>query len=209
MFYLLGIILILTVILLVLYYSGLYAITFYFAWLVIICTYIVLFFLIIHLYRVFFKGYAPYIRTSGELIKRVIGEIDFKEGASVYELGCGDGRFLRALAKQKNIRAVGFENFLPPYLLAQLFNLFSAKKIKIVFSDFFKKDLSQADYIFCYLLPRSMDVLEQKLQRELKPGVLVISNTFKFKNWPLEKEILLSGSKYSKLSSKIYLYRKI
>lgn len=208
MAFILGIIIFLAGLLLVLYYLGLYTLAFYLAWIITIGTYIALFFIIVHMYRVFFLGYAPYVRTSGELIKRVLSEIDFKENSLIYELGCGDGRFLRALAKQKDIKAIGIENFLPAYLLAIVFNLFSAKKIKVVYGNFFHKDLSQADYIFCYLLPRSMDVLEQKLQRELKPGALIISNTFKFKNWPLEKEILLSGNKYSKLSSKIYLYRK-
>jgi 16S rRNA A1518/A1519 N6-dimethyltransferase RsmA/KsgA/DIM1 with predicted DNA glycosylase/AP lyase activity len=144
-----------------------------------------------------------------KLINRVIAEIPFRENAVVYELGSGDGRFLRNLAKSKKVQAIGYENFIVPYVIGRIFNYFTHSTVESHYGDFYKADLSKADYIFCYLVPNQMDKLEAKLQKEAKPGTLIISNTFKFKNWPLEKEIILNEKNQISLSNKIYLYRKV
>ncbi len=213
MVYLLAIIAFLGALLYGLFYLGFYTASLYLAYLVIIGCIITMAFIAVHFYRVFIKGYAPYLRSSSKLIREIISKIDFsakggKDQPVVYELGCGDGRFLRALAKNKKIKAVGIENFILPYALAAFFNIFVKNKIKLIYKDFFKIDLSQADYVFCYLMPRSMDILEEKLGRELKPGAVIISNTFRFKSWPLEKEIFLDEAKKAGLNKKLFIYKK-
>jgi len=205
--------------LLLLYYYGLYFAALYLAYFIMIFCVLALVLLITHFYRVVILGNAPYIRTGKKLIERIIQEIDFsakggsasggKANARVYELGSGDGRFLRALAKKKKVQAVGYENFILPYVLSRIFKFLTHSDVNIWYQDFFRADLSQADYVFCYLIGRQMDNLEAKLQKELKPGALVISNTFKFKNWPLAKEIIIDPKKKYSLSNKIYLYRKV
>lgn len=208
MTYLLLILAFLAAVLLGLFYSGYYFAALYLAYVIMVFCLFVLIILIIHFYKVIIKGNAPYIRTGKKLIERVIAEIDFQDNANVYELGSGDGRFLRALAKKKNIQATGYENFILPYVISKIFKFFTKTKVKILYQDFLKADLSQADYVFCYLIDKQMDKLQEKLQKELKPGALIISNTFKFKNWPLEREIVLDSKKKYHLSNKIFLYRK-
>jgi SAM-dependent methyltransferase len=175
----------------------------------VICATIIFIFLWLYeVYRVLIKGYAPYVRSSKKLIERILQEIDFKDNATVYDLGCGDGRFLRQLAKRKKVKAVGYEYFSVPYLLAQVYNFFSKNKVKFYYRDFFKANLADADYVFCYLITREMAPLEEKLKKELKPGALVIANTFQFKNWQAEKSIILDEAKRTALSNKLYFYRQ-
>jgi hypothetical protein len=214
MTYILVILGVLAAVLLALFKLNLYFAALYLAYFIMLFSIFALVILVVHFYRVIILDNAPYIRTGKKLIDRIIEEIDFsasdgKEKAKVYELGSGDGRFLRALAKKKNIQAIGLENFLLPYTISQVAKFLTKSQVEFRYQNLFKADLSDADYIFCYLITKQMDKLEVKLQKELKPGALVISNTFKFKNWPLEKEIIIDPKKKFSLSNKINIYRKV
>jgi hypothetical protein len=47
----------------------------------------------------------------------------------------------------------------------------------------FETDLRNADIVYTYLWYDLMPPLEKKLQRELKKGAIVITNTSNFPNW--------------------------
>ncbi|MFA5188211.1 MAG: class I SAM-dependent methyltransferase [Patescibacteria group bacterium] len=162
----------------------------------------------IECYRVLFVGNAPYVPTRKKLINKILEAVDFKEKALVYELGCGSAKFLRSLAKTKDIQAIGYEYFIMPYIFARLYCLLANRNVKIYYQDFFKADLSQADYIFCFLIDKEMARLEGKLIAELKPGALVISNTFKFTNWEPIKIVALNENKKLSLNNRVFIYRK-
>ena len=159
-------------------------------------------------YRVIFIGNAPYVGTSKKIIKKILAEIKFEDNALVCELGCGNAKFLRAIANNKDVLAVGYEYSLIVYLQAIFFNLLANRKVQIYLQDFFKADLSQADYIFCFLMPEEMARLEEKLKSELKPNALVISNSFPFKKWQPEKIIDLGGNSKNFLNKRLYFYRQ-
>ncbi|MFC1598431.1 class I SAM-dependent methyltransferase [Patescibacteria group bacterium] len=190
-------------------YFGQLQLAVYFGLVVIVCSIILLFLWLNEMVNVFVKGNAPYVRTSRKLINKMLNDIEFKDGSSVYELGCGDGRFIRALAKKnKNLKITGFEYFIVPYLMGRTMNIFSKAKVKIKLQDFFKVDLSGVDYIFCYLINTEQEKLKEKLNKELKPGAIVISNTFKFKDWQPIKTIEINKAKKSGLSNFVYIYQK-
>ncbi len=155
-------------------------------------------------YRTIFLGHAPFVRSSKKIVAKILENIRFEPKTKVYELGCGDARFLRLLAKKQDVECVGYEYSLPPFLLAKFFNLFSHQKISVYFRDFLKVNLSEANYIFCFLMPKEMELLEKKFINELKPGTMVISNTFTMKNWQPNKIIDLEKRGF--LSNKIYIY---
>lgn len=187
-------------------YIGLYIISLYGLYFLLIITIFYLVTVSIDAYKVIVWGYAPYVRSGKNLIKRILQEVDFKENSTVYELGCGDGRFLREINRQKKVNCVGYEYSLAPYLLAKLLNLFTSKKVKLYYKNFFKENLSSADYVFCYLITGEMDALRAKFEQELRPGTIIISNTFPIKDWQPIKTIILD--KHGFLSKKIYIYQK-
>jgi SAM-dependent methyltransferase len=100
----------------------------------------------------------------------------------VYDLGCGDGRIIVAAARRYGARAVGIEIDPLRYLWCQtaITVLGLRGRIKVVFGDFFSKDLSEADVVTCYLLQVTNEKLEAKLKEELRPGTRVVSNYFTF-----------------------------
>ena len=125
---------------------------------------------------------APFISSPRNTTQLLAQKIEIPTGSIVYDLGCGDGRLLRALYKrfpQATYR--GIEHEILPYIFFRLKNRTIPKEqLSIIFADFFKKDLSQATHILTYLFPRVMDALLPKLQKELHPGTILISIDFPF-----------------------------
>ena len=121
---------------------------------------------------------VPYVPTKMRVIKKVLSLAQLKKGQKVYDLGCGDGRFLIEAYKKANVDATGFEMAPIPYLLAQLSKLVHKAKVTIQMKNFFKYNLKDADVIFCYLLPETLVDLRDKFLRECQKGTKIICHTF-------------------------------
>lgn len=123
----------------------------------------------------------------------------------VYELGSGWGHLLWRLSKHyTDVPIIGIENSQVPYLFSKfLFFLFPVKNLSIVRKDFLKTSLEDASLIVCYLYPGAMKKLQEKFTKELRPGTVVISNTFALTKWKPERELVLPDLYHTK----IYLYR--
>ena len=61
------------------------------------------------------------------------------------------------------------------------------KNTSIVRENIFDVDLSDATVVICYLLQETNDKLQEKFERELKPGTKVVSVAFEFKGWKVAK----------------------
>lgn len=102
----------------------------------------------------------------------------------VYDLGCGDGRFVVAAAR-RGARGVGFD--LNPNLvewatanaLAERVN----PRVSFEVRDIFTVDLSPASVVTLYLLPELNLRLRPKLWKELRVGARVVSNAFEMGDW--------------------------
>jgi len=106
---------------------------------------------------------------------------DVQEGELVYDLGCGDGRVVVALANNSPAELiVGYEVSLIPYIWSRLRIIFLglSKRIDVRYGDFLNRDLSSADVIFCFLTPMAMKRLQPKFEKELKKGTRIISYSF-------------------------------
>ncbi len=94
----------------------------------------------------------------------------------IYDLGCGWGGFVRALARQfPDARIVGVELSPLPFLFAKLT---APKNATILLADFMSLPLADADAVVCYLMMAPMLPLARKLSRELREGTPVVSLAF-------------------------------
>lgn len=118
----------------------------------------------------------PFVPTPKKTVEDMIKLANLQPGERVYDLGCGDGRFLIAAA-EKGAHAVGYELSLPTYLLAR-FRTMGRRNIEVRFGDFWTKDFGDADVIVCYLLSGKMSDFQQKIWPRLKPGTRVVSHSF-------------------------------
>lgn len=121
---------------------------------------------------------VPFVPSKKRVISRVLDLAKLKDGENVYDLGCGDGRFLMEAEKRARIKATGFEAAPIPYLLAYLLKWINRAKFRISMKNFFKTDLGMADVIFCYLGPETMAELAGKFKKECHKGTRIYSHTF-------------------------------
>jgi len=103
----------------------------------------------------------------------------------VYELGSGWGGLAWVLAGRYPAAPVrGFEISLLPWAYSAVRLSFGGpQNLSFRLKDFNKADLSDAALVVCYLPGPAMDNLKPKLEAELKPGALVLSNTFALRGW--------------------------
>lgn len=144
--------------------------------------------LIFYLVIAFVTG-APYVPSTNPVSQKIIEFAHIKKGERVYDLGSGDGKLL-FLAAQKGANATGIE--INPFLvlLIKLRTLFSVhkKQVSVRWQSFWKANLMDADIIFIYLLPWRMEQLAQFLKKQCKPGTRIVSNSFIFPDWKIEKQ---------------------
>jgi len=132
---------------------------------------------------------GPFVPSNKRSVTAMVKLARIKKGQTVYDIGSGDGRVLFEAARQGAI-AVGIE--INPYLVqyTRLVAFFGAYRgrIRVLWQNLWKADVSEADVVFVYLIPWKMDVLADKLRHELKPGALVISNSFIFPGWNIVRQ---------------------
>jgi protein-L-isoaspartate O-methyltransferase len=114
----------------------------------------------------------------------------------VYDLGCGDGIIVATAAQKAGARAVGID--IDPQRVKEANERVQkagvTDKVKIMNADLFATDISQATVITLYLLPSLNQKLIPKLNRELKPGTRVVSQSFDMGDQnPPEKTVDVNG----------------
>lgn len=121
---------------------------------------------------------APYFPSLKPHLKAALELLDLKKGQVVYDLGCGDGRFLKAVAA-RGVKSVGYE--LNPFVFAYawLTTRRYRKLVKVRWGNFWNADITSADAVFVFLLDKYMPKLDAKLAAEAKPGLKLASHTFK------------------------------
>lgn len=121
---------------------------------------------------------APYLPTMTRQRQAAIDMLALKPGQLIYDLGCGDGRLLKAAAK-RGLLAVGYE--LNPLLVivARLSTLRYRKKVRIVWGNFWKADLKMADGVFVFLIDHHMARLDKFISSQRRAKSLkVVSYAF-------------------------------
>lgn len=151
------------------------------------------------------KGLPPYISTYLRQRDLFRQQLVIPKGASIVDLGCGDGTMLRLFVKKFSCKkAVGYDiNKFAIRRGKTLNRLHKTKQITLINDDLFNADLRWFDYIYLYLLPDFMEQLEDRLFDNISDGTTIISNSFSFvKHKPLQVIRNNQGEK------RLFLYRK-
>lgn len=149
-------------------------------------------------------SFAPWVPAWKKDLPRIFKLADLQPGQTFYDLGCGDGRTVVYANKNFQAKAIGLEISIFYFLLSKFRQFFNKDKNLIIkFKNLFKQDLSDADVIYFYGMPRNIkDKLKQKLEKELKPGTKIISYAFDVPGWqPVKVDDL-------KERVKVYLYKR-
>lgn len=146
---------------------------------------------------------AVFTSTASVRIEAFLDAVPMRSQEVLIDLGCGDGRVLRAARKRYGVRALGFEVNVLAYCTARILS-FAVKGIDIRCGNFWGQNLGTADVVFCYLFPDVMKRLAAKLQEELLPGTRVVSCNFSLPGWEPLKVVCPDSACHG---DPIYIYR--
>ena len=130
-------------------------------------------------------GEVPFVRSTPEVIDKLLEMARVQSGDVVYDIGSGDGAIIIRAAKKYGVRGVGIEIDQDLVLKAQS-NAFREKVEHLVefrAQDAFTADVSPATVVTLYMLPEFNAKLRPILDRQLKPGTRVVSHDYPIAGW--------------------------
>ncbi len=142
---------------------------------------------------------VPYVPTHEKVVTAMLKMAAVKEGDTVYDLGCGDGRIVITAVKEfKAKRGLGID-FNPERLKdcearikEEKLTAAQIKQLTFKQGDVLKmnaEDFKDVDVVTLYLLPDVNKRLKPILQAGLKPGARVVSHDFDMgEDWKEDKK---------------------
>lgn len=128
---------------------------------------------------------APFVPTPEAVAERMLDLANLKEGETLFDLGCGDGRILFLAAQKFKAKAIGVE--LSPRLAgdtrAKAEALGLRDRVKVIQGNLLDVDLAPADVVAIYLMRLSNERLKPNLQKRLKAGARVVSHDYEIMGW--------------------------
>jgi len=154
---------------------------------------------------------APFVASPPDVVRQMLILSGVKPGETLYDLGCGDGRVVIMAAQDFGARAVGVElrEDLVKQAMSKIHELGLDGRAKILHSDMFKVDVSQADVVTLYLTTSANDKLRPKLESELRKGTRVVSHDYEILGWRADKiDKFCENPRLGYPSHTIYVYRR-
>ena len=129
-------------------------------------------------------GEVPFVRSTDEVIDRMLEMARVKAGDVVYDIGSGDGAIIIRAAKKYGARGVGIEIDRDLVLRARN-NAFKEKVEHLVefrAQDGLTVDISEATVVTLYMFKWFNNALKPKLQK-LRPGSRIVAHDFDIDDW--------------------------
>jgi SAM-dependent methyltransferase len=120
-----------------------------------------------------------FVPTPQAVVDRMLELAELKTNDVLYDLGCGDGRFVVSAARKYGVRAVGVD-IDPMRIVDSLRNVRTngvGHLVTIQQADIFAFDFHDATVVTLYLLPTLNARLKPKLAK-LQPGTRILSYQF-------------------------------
>jgi hypothetical protein len=124
----------------------------------------------------------PLAKSEAGDVVALLRDAKLPNSAVIYDLGCGWGSLVIALAKafpDAHVKGVEISPF--PCLVARL-RTWRLPNVAVAGKNFYKCDLADADVVTCYLMPSTMPRLSKFLDESVRPGTAVVTVTFWFRD---------------------------
>jgi SAM-dependent methyltransferase len=145
--------------------------------------------------------------TPQDVVEEMLERAKVTKDDTVYDLGCGDGRFVITAAKKYGARGVGID--IDPKRVEE-----SQKKaieagvtdrVRFIEDDLFTSPINEATVITLFLLQELNLKLRPRLLRELKPGSRVASFVYDMGNWKPDVMRSFGNSTFSTFSYYVWV----
>jgi SAM-dependent methyltransferase len=123
--------------------------------------------------------------TPQKVVEEMLEMAKVTKDDTVYDLGCGDGRFVITAAKKYGARGVGID--IDPKRVQEshqkAIEAGVTDRVRFIEDDLFTTHINEATVITLYLLQELNLKLRPKLLRELKPGSRIVSYVYDMGDW--------------------------
>ena len=134
---------------------------------------------------------APYLPAHKKAIDQAVKNLNSSKDGRVLDLGCGDGKFLVAAAKEGH-RCTGYEFNLILFLITKI-RLLKFKNAEVKLGNFWVKDFPKdTEVVYVFLLDKYMPKLNLKMEDEskrLNKNLSLISYIFEVPGKEVEKRV--------------------
>lgn len=141
-------------------------------------------------------GEVPFVRTTPEVIERMLQMARVKTGDLIYDIGSGDGAIIIYAAKKYGVKGVGIE--IDQELVARARSNAYIEKVEHLVEfrsqDAFTVDMSPATIVTLYMLPEFNAKLRPIMDRQLKPGTRVVSHDYPVEGWTPTRQESVPGT---------------
>lgn len=150
---------------------------------------------------------APFTPTPIDVIEKMLSLAKVKKQDRLIDLGSGDGRVPIFAALKYGCEAVGVEiNHALAKKARKLVYKFGINNlVTIIEGDLFDVNLAKFTVVTVYLTPGLIDVLQHKLEKEIRNGARVVTHDYEIPKWhPIKIEKIPSSGRHI---HKIFLYK--
>lgn len=127
---------------------------------------------------------APYVPTKKKELLHFLGEAGIKKGDVFIELGCGDGRVVRTAVEAYHAKGLGVDiNPMLIYWARFKARMSHLTTIEFRIENILKTDISQADFVYLFLMPELVKKISDRLKKQAKKTAVIISHGFKVEGW--------------------------
>lgn len=131
---------------------------------------------------------APFVPSKGSSVRQMLDLAQIEKDEKLIDLGSGDGRIVFEATKY-GIDAWGVDINAVLIIFSKLKSYITKNNnAHFEYKNIFNVDLTKFDVVTLYCLPKTINKLEDKLRKELKPSARIISNTFDLKNAQIIKQ---------------------
>lgn len=150
-----------------------------------------------------FRTQVPLFLSSRETARVVSEILPCDRPVRLLDLGCGTGGMLQRLASARpDSQFVGIESAPIPYLISRLAT-HALPNCTTRHGDFWQTKFVDFDVVYAFLSPVPMPRLWPKLNAEMKPGSLLIANSFPIPGATPERVLDVGDRR----GTRLYLYR--
>jgi len=125
------------------------------------------------------RSRVPLFLSSTAAARAVEDLLPRGRNVAFLDIGCGVGSVLAHLARARPSGLYhGVEIAPVPFFLCRLRAALTGRAYRVSWDDFRNLDLGRYDVVYAYLSPAAMPGLWKKASSEMRPGALLVSNSF-------------------------------